>query len=195
MERSGAATHPGERRPLLRGLCKIIPPNTHGGPGRGAGDTFKLPPRKAAEKIFQPDSAARGQRREGMDGWMDEGMDAPGSSRAPRMRRWRSGSQGSALVPPSSRAGPAPAACRLLRTSPRTLRLLLFVAKTKSLHAAWEANGEWEAKPKQAYFKLCPCSQPPELDAGTGGTSHPELPEGPPKLEVGPQPVLQAPFH
>lgn len=81
-----AATHAGQTSPLLRGLCKAIPANPHGGPGRGAGDdTFKWPPRKAAEQTPQAGSAARGQRREGMDGRMDARMDGcsslqPGSA-------------------------------------------------------------------------------------------------------------------
>lgn len=74
-----AATHAGERRPLLQGLRKAIPLNPHGGPGRGGrDDTFKSPPRKAAEQTSRPGSAARGQRR--------EGLGAPSPSRAPRMR-------------------------------------------------------------------------------------------------------------
>ncbi|XP_064563240.1 uncharacterized protein LOC135445134 [Zonotrichia leucophrys gambelii] len=96
-ERSGAATHAAERRPLLRGLRKAIPLNPHGGSGRGAeGDTFKLPPRRAAEQTCRPSAAA----------------DAPRCGRAPRRRCRRSAAERRAglrarpaLLP--RRAGPA----------------------------------------------------------------------------------------
>lgn len=60
---AAGASHAGETRPLLRDLRKAIPLNPHGEPGKGAGDdTFKLPPRKAAEQTSRRGSAAEGGR-------------------------------------------------------------------------------------------------------------------------------------
>lgn len=176
----GAATLAGETRPLLRGLRKAIPPNPHGGPGRWA-------PSNGLREKLQSKHASPAR------GWMDGGMDAPRSSRAPRMRCRRSGAQGSALVPPSSRAGPAPAACRSSRTSARTPHLLLFRCQNqkspRGVRSEWRVGSE----AKTSLFKL-PVLPPPELGAGTGGTSHPELPEGLPALEVGPSPSCKCLF-
>lgn len=75
----------------------------------------------------------------------------PGS--AQEMPAERSGAQGSALVPPSSRAGPAPTACRLLQTSPRTPHLLLFRCQNQKPSRRMRSQYGWEAKPKQSRSK------------------------------------------
>lgn len=189
-----AATHAGERQPLLQGLRKAIPLNPHGGPGRGGkDDTFKSRPRKAAEQTSRPGSAARGQHR--------EGLGAPSPSRTPRMREMPAERSAGlrtcpALLP--RRAGPG---CLQVPADftphPSLAAFQMPFFRCQNQKSSRGVGSEWrgEAKPEQAGFKLCACYQPPELDAGTGGTSHPELPEGLPASEVGPQRVLQASFH
>lgn len=141
----------------------------------------------ASEKSCRANIPA-GLGRRGREGWMLRARNAGGAARrAPRSSR-----------PPPEHGQPRlPAGCCGFHPAPLTCCFsdAFFQTPKPSLRAAWEASGGWEAKPKRDGFKLCPCSQPPELDAGTGGISHPELPEGLPTLDVGPQPVLQVPFH